>query len=399
MTSKNQFLSRIKNTKILLIIPFIAFFILLYLVFAPVTEKDIRKYANEKNSAKLILFIKENYTKKDKEILVKLAIEESINKNVKDTEDYLKNLFFQDIHSIQAEKIIHAFNKENKLIGKEVEILPLYINETKNSNLEKELTIMSKKFSKANLYSYFSQEIKASMSSKNYDKALEVSDRFLKLTDYNENQILSVMERIKSIKDKVLENNTNIKTIDDKISDINSKITSFENDISNLRDEITKLQNIIKEANEYLQINPYFTVNAYVIAELDVSNENTLYEIAFSYYRHAYLIRKEGKIFTTKGFFSLPCKKSQNETLKSKTTWDIFEELTSEEKEMNFTMEMLVINNKSKVYEKEKEISSKEQNMSVLKLDIKPLENKKTILENYIKLLEKLDVFSNEPIL
>lgn len=65
---------------------------------------------------------------------------------------------------------------------------------------------------------------------------------------------------------------------------------------------------------------------------------------------------------------------------------------------MNFTMEMLVINNRSKIYEREKEISNKEQNISFLKLDIKPLENKKTILENYIKLLEKSDVFSNTSI-
>lgn len=387
------------SKKILLILTFVVFLLLLYLAFAPVTEKDIRKYANEKNSTKLSLFIKENYSKKDKEILVKLAIEESINKNLKDTEDYLKNLFFQNIHTTQAEKIIRAFNNKNKLIGKEAEILPLYLNEAQNSNLEKELTIMIKKFPKANLYSYFSQEIKSAMVSKNYDKALGIGERFLKLTNYNKNKILLVIKKIKTIKDKILENNTNIKAINNKISDINSKITFFENDISNLRDEITKFQNEIKEANEYLQANPSFTVNAYVIAELEVYNDTTLYEIAFSYYRHAYLIRKEGKIFTTKGFFSLPCKKSQNEELKSKTTWEVFEELTSKEKEMNFTMEILVINNRNKIYEKEKEISNKEQNISGLKLDLKHLENKKTILENYIKHLEKSDVFSNEPIL
>lgn len=387
------------SKKILLILTFVVFLLLLYLAFAPVTEKDIRKYANEKNSTKLSLFIKENYSKKDKEILVKLAIEESINKNLKDTEDYLKNLFFQNIHTTQAEKIIRVFNNKNKLIGKEAEILPLYLNEAQNSNLEKELTIMIKKFPKANLYSYFSQEIKSAMVSKNYDKALGIGERFLKLTNYNKNKILLVIKRIKTIKAIILENYTNIKAINNKISDINSKITFFENDISNLRDEITKFQNEIKEANEYLQANPSFTVNAYVIAELEVYNDTTLYEIAFSYYRHAYLIRKEGKIFTTKGFFSLPCKKSQNEELKSKTTWEVFEELTSKEKEMNFTMEILVINNRNKIYEKEKEISNKEQNISGLKLDLKHLENKKTILENYIKHLEKSDVFSNEPIL
>lgn len=333
-------------------------------------REALMKYSSNGDYDKLINYINKNYDNSNNSELILLAINEIVNSKNNDDLIVLEELFYKDVSDEIKLEITSAFNNKDKLF-KSFEKLNDYFFENykrkENAKISTEVLKMLIKYKEDQLIKY---NINA------FEKK------------YNSNEFEEAHIRLVLLKELFPNKRNSIEALINKFE----KLVEVDIDIEEVKNQISELENKIDEIKSALINSDYFSLEAFVIAEM----EPNFYEIAIAekgYYtsipsdNHAYLITSKTK-FTSKGRFVMNVVKMYEEDVKLKEQfggftqkWNVYYEITDEYIE---TMK----SNKKELEKFKKELDEKKKKIDSMYVNKK---NKNAEIDNITRNFKNMD--------